>query len=284
MRLINLFFVLSAVTAFGQEITVQVDGRPVGTEKVLNLMPGAGVLHACVDKPAEHRVDCAPSFNTAVIATHDTIHANENYCLSTNGTSNYTCKLPNRPLTNYSAGMTFVLAVDSGCTGACSVNIDNVGIVSIKKIDGASQPGDELKAGQPQWIFYDGKVFRLMGGAGGSISGDQRGDVRARRVIAAMDTVPYQAAITLDVTAGDLHKIRTAPGGGNAVINTSTVGLPGQHMWIIIANDATSSKTISFGANILSAGPITGAVGKSATLHFVSDGTAWYEVSRTTGL
>jgi hypothetical protein len=83
---------------------------------------------------------------------------------------------------------------------------------------------------------------------------------------------------------GDLHKIRTAPNAGNATLGAATGGLPGQHMWIIIANDNVSAKTITFGANLLSAGPLAGATGKSATIHFVSDGTAWYEVSRTVGL
>jgi hypothetical protein len=157
--------------------------------------------------------------------------------------------------------------------------------VNIKRIDGTTDPGGALIAGQPQWVFFDGAVFRLMGGAGaGSSLVDSRGDVRARRVIASMDSMPYQAAMTLDVTAGDVHKIRTAPNGGNATLSAATAGLPGQHMWIIIANDNISAKTITFGANLLSAGPLAGAMGRSSTIHFVSDGTAWYEVSRTLGL
>jgi hypothetical protein len=181
--------------------------------------------------------------------------------------------------------MTFVLSVDIACPGPCSLNIDNVGLVNIKRIDGTTDPGGALVAGQPQWVFYDGAVFRLMGGAGaGSSLVDSRGDVRARRVIATMDSMPYQAVMTLDVTAGDVHKIRTAPNGGNATLSAATAGLPGQHMWIIIANDNISAKTITFGANLLSAGPLAGTTGRSSTIHFVSDGTAWYEVSRTLGL
>ena len=99
-----------------------------------------------------------------------------------------------------------------------------------------------------------------------------------------MDSLTYQAAMTLDVTAGDVHKIRTTPNGGNATLNAATGGLPGQHMWIILANDNVSAKTITFGANLLNAGPLAGVVGRSATIQFVSDGTAWYEVARTVGL
>jgi hypothetical protein len=285
MRLQYILFSLAIVAANAQNLKVQLNGNPIGAENTLNLIPGNGIMHACLDNPQQQRIDCTPSFNTSFIPTHDTVHANENYCKSTNGTIAYTCGMPNKALTSYRAGMTFVLNVDTDCRANCSVNIDNLGTTSIKKSDGATDPGGALKAGQPQWIFYDGKVFRLMGGAGdGSTSADQRGDVRARRVIAAMNTLPYQAIMNLDVTAGDLHRIRTAPGAGDAVLNSTTGGLAGQHMWIIISNDARSAKTISFGANFLSSGPLAGTVGKSATLHFVSDGTAWYEVSRTVGL
>ncbi len=287
MRLKHLLLGLSVIAAHGQNLTVEIDGKPVGAENRLNLRPGNGIMHVCEDNRYKQRIECTPSFNTAVIATHDTVHANENYCSSTNGTTQYTCGLPFRVLTSYRPGMTFVLNVDAPCTANCSLNIDKIGLVSIKKIDGTTDPGGTLVAGQPQWVFYDGKVFRLMGGAGGGATGtgvDSRGDIRARRVIATMETMTYQPVMTLDVTAGDLHKIRTAPSGGNATLNASTGGLPGQHMWIIIANDSSSAKTIAFGSNFLSAGPVTGVAGKSSTLQFVSDGTAWYEVARTAGL
>lgn len=288
MQLKQMLLILAvAVAVRAQNLTVQVNGNPIGAENTLNLIPGIGIAQVCADNPGKQRIDCTPSFNTVYVPTHDTIHANENYCVSTNGTFAYTCTMPNKALTSYSTGMTFALNVDTNCVAACSLNIDNVGVISIKKVDGTTDPAGALMAGQPQWIFYDGKVFRLMGGTGGGggvISGDQRGDVRARRVIAAMDTIPYQAKMDLDVTAGDLHRIRTIPNAGNATLDARTGGLAGQHMWIIVTNDLSSPKTISFGANILSAGPLAGSAGKSATLDFVSDGTAWYEVSRTVGL
>jgi hypothetical protein len=285
MQLKYILLSFSLIAAHAQNVGVQVGGRPVGAESTLNLIPGNGILHVCVDNKTQHRVDCTPSFNTALIPTHETIHANENYCASTNGTIAYTCSLPNSALTSYRAGMTFLLNVDTDCSRGCSLNIDNVKLVNIKRADGTTDPGGSLTAGQPQWIFYDGNVFRLMGSGGDSGSGtDQRGDVRGRRLIASMDSLTYQAAMMLDVTAGDVHKVRTIPNAGNATLNAATGGLPGQHMWIIIANDNVSAKTISFGANLLNAGPLTGAVGKSATITFVSDGTAWYEVARTVGL
>jgi hypothetical protein len=285
MRLKHILLSLVVFAARAQNLNVQVNGQAAGARSTLNLIPGNGIIHTCVDNPRQQRVDCTPSFNTALIPTHDAVHANENYCDSSNRTFAYTCRLPNKALSSYSAGMTFVLTVDVDCTAACTLNIDNVGLKNIKKIDGTTDPSGALVSGQPQWIFYDGIVFRLMGGATGAASAvDSRGDVMARRVISAMDHLSYQPSMTLDVTAGDVHKIRTIPNAGNATLGAATAGLPGQHLWIIIANDNTSGKTITFGANLLSTGPLAGTTGRSATIHFVSDGTAWYEVSRTVGL
>jgi hypothetical protein len=288
-----LFFGLICAHA---QVTVQVGGKPVGTRSTLNFTNAvgasvSGILQACSDDGA--RVNCSSSYNTAFIATHDSVHENENYCNSTNGTSAYTCRLPYKALGSYRAGMTFLLTADAPCAGSCSVNIDGLGAVNIKKPDGTTDPAGAIAAGQPQWIFFDGKVFRLVGASASNPGAtqtdyrgptDQRGDVIARRLIGAMDEVPYAAVMRLDVTAGDLHKIRTANSAATGTINAATGGLPGQHMWIIIVNDEISAKTVTFGANLRSAGPLSGTAGKAATVQFVSDGTQWYEVSRTQNL
>jgi hypothetical protein len=281
MRVTQLVVYLSIAVAQAQNVSIQVDGKPVGTEPTLNLIPGTGIVQACTDNRQNNRVDCTPSLNSAVSPTHDTVHRNENYCESASGTTAYTCRLPYKTLTGYRTGMTFLLNVDKTCDTACSLNIDNSGVVSIKMIDGATDPRGTVIAGQPQWIFYDGRVFRLMGVVS---TRDGRGDLVARRLIGSMDMLNYAPIITLDVTAGDMHKIATTNGLGNATVNATTSGLAGQHMWIIIANDPTSAKTVTFGANLKSAGALTGMAGKSATIHFISDGTAWYEVARTTNL
>jgi len=277
-------------------VTVQVGGRTVGSRPTLNLTNAAGasvsgIIQSCTDNPSNNRIDCTSSYNSAFISTHDTMHSNENYCSSTNGTTAYTCRLPFKALTVYSTGMTFLLSTDLACVASCTLNIDNLGLGSLKRLDGTTDPGGVLLANQPQWIFYDGKVFRLMGaGAPAASAGppdprlDQRRDVFARRVIGSMDSMPYSPSITLDVTAGDLHKTITANSTGNATINATTAGLPGQHMWIIVVNDAISGKTITFGANFKSSGALIGTPGRSATIQFISDRSAWYEVGRTLSL
>ena len=290
--LIALWLALSCANA--QNLSVQVGGKPVGTRGILNFTntgagPANGIIQICSDNAASNRVDCSSSYNTAVVATHDTVEQNENYCHSANGTTAYTCRLPFKALARYQAGITLLLMADATCLESCSVNVDGVGAVSLKRADGTADPGGAIVAGQPVWIFYDGQVFRLISGSGGvTVSSslrsgptDQRGDIIARRVMGAMEEIPYSASINVDVTAGDLHKIKTANNLGNATINATTGGLPGQHMWILIANDEFSPKTVVFGAHLHSAGALTGTPAKSATVQFISDGAAWYEVART---
>jgi hypothetical protein len=287
MKSLAILIGLSFAAASAQNVTVEVGGRPVGTRGALNLESGAGILETCRDESAANRITCEPSYNSALISTHDTSHNNENYCFSTNGTAQYTCRLPYKAITAYQTGMAFVLVADAACSASCSLNIDNVGLVTVKKSDGTTDPGGTLIAGEPQWVFYDGKVFRLMGGGtrvADDRDRDRERDSIARRFIASMETMTYAGTVTLQTTAGDVHKTTTNNTIGNATINAATGGLPGQHMWVIIVNDQLSAKTVTFGGNFKSAGALTGSPGKSATLQFISDGNVWYEVARTTNL
>jgi hypothetical protein len=290
MKSLAALMFLSFAAASAQNVTVEVGARPVGTRAKLNLEPGNGILETCRDEgAANNRITCVPSYNSALISTHDSVHNNENYCFSTNGTTQYTCRMPYKAVTAYQTGMAFVLFVDATCSAFCSLNIDSVGPVNIKKSDGSIDPGGALVAGEPQWVFYDGKVFRLMGGGTRIADGQDRDrdrdrDSMARRFIASMETMSYASTVTLETTAGDVHKTTTNNAIGNATINAATGGLPGQHMWVIIVNDQLSAKTVSFGANFKSAGALLGSPGKSATLQFISDGSVWYEVARTTNL
>ena len=143
-------------------IGILVGGRPIAAEPNINFASANGIVETAVDNPAASRVDVMPGFNTALIPTHDTVHANENFCDSSNGTTLYTCKLPNKALLAYARGETFLLAADKTCTAGCSLNIDTVGPTAIKQQDGTTDPAGQLIAGQPKWIWYDGKIFRLL--------------------------------------------------------------------------------------------------------------------------
>lgn len=99
-----------------------------------------------------------------------------------------------------------------------------------------------------------------------------------------MDTMTYSGTISLDITLARVHKTTTINATGNSTINASGAGTNGDLMQIIITNDATSGKTITFGTNFKPNGTLVGTASKTAVVSFVSDGSNWYECARVTGL
>ena len=287
MKFAAVLLGFSMAAAWAQNITVQVGGRPVGSASTLNFESGSGIIQSC-HPDGNSRITCTPSSDLAVVASRDSMHGNENTCISATHSTSYACRISRGTLLGYPPGMTFVLTVDVPCANQCSLNIDGLGPVTIKRSDGLTDPLGSLLPGEPQWVFYDGQIFRLMGGGGGGgsrpASQDRDRDATARRFIAAMETMPYARTVSLETTAGDVHKTTTSNAVGNSTINAATAGLPGQHMWVIVVNDQISGKTVNFGTNFKSAGPLMGSPGKSATLQFISDGSVWYEVARTGNL
>jgi hypothetical protein len=286
MKSAALFLCFFAAQGWAQNITVQVGGRPVGSANVLNFDSADGIIQSCHPDGGGARITCTPAYDSNIVAHRDAIHGTQNFCSSATHSTSYACRISSSTLLAYATGLTFVLMVDAPCNGPCSLNVDDLGPVGIKRSDGVTDPLGTLAAGEPQWVFYDGQVFRLMGGGGGSRgpAQDRDRDVMGRRFIAALDTMPYARTVSLETTAGDVHKTTTSNAVGNATINAATPGLPGQHMWVIVANDQISAKTVTFGLNFKSAGPLAGSPGKTATLQFISDGSVWYEVARTTNL
>jgi hypothetical protein len=143
-------------------VNVALNGTTQGTQPTLNFISGTGIVQACTNNAGASRVDCTPSFNTALIPTHDTIHANESYCASSNGTTGYTCSMPDKALMSYGVGQAFLLNVDTTCASSCSLNIDGLGVKTIKEKDGLTDPTGTLVAGQAQFVWYDGTIIRLM--------------------------------------------------------------------------------------------------------------------------
>ncbi len=143
-------------------LNIALNGTTEGTQATLNFISGTGIVQACANNVSASRVDCTPSFNSALIPTHDTVHANESYCASSNGTTGYTCSMPDKALVSYSAGQVFLLNVDTTCATSCSLNIDGLGTISVYQKDGMTAPGGTLVAGQAQFVWFDGTVMRLM--------------------------------------------------------------------------------------------------------------------------
>ena len=98
----------------------------------------------------------------------------------------------------------------------------------------------------------------------------------------AIYTPDYASTIDFSPSISNILILDTVHAIGNCTIN-GRVGKVGP-VWIIINNDATSGKVITFGTGFLSAGTLTGTASKTAVVEFISDGSAFYEVSRKTGL
>jgi multisubunit Na+/H+ antiporter MnhF subunit len=103
-------------------------------------------------------------------------------------------------------------------------------------------------------------------------------------ICGSSDVMTYASTISLDPSLGNFHRTTTVNATGAATINALNAGKDGQHMWVQVVNDATSGKVITFGTNFKTTGTVTGTASKAAVLHFISDGTNWYEVSRTLAL
>ncbi len=93
----------------------------------------------------------------------------------------------------------------------------------------------------------------------------------------------YAAPISLDPSAGTNFKTTTVNATGSVTINALSAGQTGQILTLLIENDATSGKVITFGTNFRSVGTLTGIVSKGSTIAFMSDGTNWIELHRIVG-
>lgn len=104
------------------------------------------------------------------------------------------------------------------------------------------------------------------------------------RLITGMKTETYANPLALTENLEDCRKITTTSAVGDATITVSNSGVGGKRLILIITNDATSGRTITFGTNFTANGTLVGTASKTAIVEFISDGTTFYEVARTTGL
>ncbi|MBZ5609805.1 MAG: hypothetical protein LAP38_16205 [Acidobacteriia bacterium] len=146
-------------------LAIATNGTTQGTQSTLNFISGTGIVQTCTNNAGSSRVDCTPSLNTSVALTINTAQSGAPiYCNSSNGTTAYTCSFAStKTLTAYSTGMFVLLRTDASNSGGCSLNIDALGVKSIKQKDGSTDPtSGQIAAGQFYWLFYDGTVWRMQ--------------------------------------------------------------------------------------------------------------------------
>lgn len=86
----------------------------------------------------------------------------------------------------------------------------------------------------------------------------------------------------IDPTKGDYQTCTTTT--SHSLTATDT-GVAGDNLTLLITNDATTGRVITFSApGFQSTGTLTGTISKKAQITFRSNGTSWYEVSRSLGM
>lgn len=169
-----LFFGTAPVDIWQQTRNIiLVNGNSVNAVGAINITSappsntqGCGIVWAIAPNPAANRTDVSASINTACALTVATAQSGAPiFCASTNGTPAYTCSLAaTRSLAAYSKGMSVLFQADTANTfGTASLNIDSVGIQSIKQADGTTDPVPGFfQPGQFHWLGYDGTVWRIV--------------------------------------------------------------------------------------------------------------------------
>lgn len=111
------------------------------------------------------------------------------------------------------------------------------------------------------------------------------GEILSNEIVQDLDKqTPVDAAtINLTIVAGHNTFVKFSA-TQDSTINISS-GTPeyGDELTCIISNDATP-RTHTFGTKFKTTGTLTGTANKISTITFVSDGTDYLEVARTTGL
>lgn len=96
-----------------------------------------------------------------------------------------------------------------------------------------------------------------------------------------LTTLTYASPTVVTMATGNVFKMTTVNATGSVTFNADGGGMAGQRITLIIVNDATSGKTITFGTNFKpKTSTLVGTTSTTSTIEFISDGTSLFEVSR----
>lgn len=141
-------------------VNFQISGGALGTGGTFNIVPGSGMLVGTTFSGGV--ATYTPAFNSALIPTHDTVHGNENFCHSTNGTTSFTCSMPNKALTAYALGQHFDLVTDTATATTGTINIDGLGAKTLDDATCASGISTGIAANQMYGVWYNGSLFCVV--------------------------------------------------------------------------------------------------------------------------
>lgn len=137
---------------------------------------------------------------------------------------------------------------------------------------------ESVVVGEPQWLVWPE----------GTITHDDVMEPGVVRVVEFTTKSTQEAEnpaspVSINISNVQLDHTVILDLDSNVTINLTGNQKKGQIIKFILKNDATLGRTITFGTNIL-AGALIGTVSKVATIMCISDGTNFYEVSRTLNL
>jgi len=93
----------------------------------------------------------------------------------------------------------------------------------------------------------------------------------------------YAATVALDafIPFTTFIALTTTSAVGNASLTVATIPQPGARLVIQINNDSGGARTITFSTGFRSTGTVVGTASKAILVEFVSDGTTYNEIGRT---
>ena len=151
----------------GGAVTIQNSGTAVGARATQNFAPGSGIISAITDTGT--KLNIQQTIDTSFIATKASVQAGGAVlCQSASASgSAYTCAM-NPTLSQYVTGMVLNWRPDvNGTGGPTTLNIDILGAIPLAKADGNNPGSSDILAGQMYPVWYDGTIFRILGGATG---------------------------------------------------------------------------------------------------------------------
>jgi hypothetical protein len=268
---------------------IDVNGTVLATQPTLNLISGTGITQVCANNSGANRVDCTPSLNTAVALTIATSQAGKpDFCISINGTDAYTCSLnAAAALTAYTIGMHLTLNADTSNTGAATLNVDNVGLKSIKQPDGITDPTTgQIVAGRPITLYFDGTVWRLPANSGVGTCDNLHSVSGSGNCISSPSILGSVALASQTASLSSTNLVATPAAGMYRVVTVAqatTAATAGSGCTLAVtvgytdSAGATTNSTIS-GLSLAALGRSMGAMSL-----MVASGAITYSTTRTAG-
>ena len=150
------------------------------------------------------------------------------------GADDYIITIPG--ITQLVEGMSIKVKFTNANTGACTLNINGIGAVSIKKSNGNDLAASNIKAGQICHLVYTGSVFQLLGEGGGEYGTALPEHVLEGYTIGTEEgiksgTMPNRGAVTHTITTqGGSYTIPSGYHNGSGKVTASFANLVAENI------------------------------------------------------